>query len=125
MEGQDKVLFDALEAWVERRVQASLPPGKRGLRARDPIRRRLGRSLETTLLDIAERVTQEVELELPATPGSRRAEAVETLGRHKVLDNAEPCDGCGRTTLLAVVDLEHGVPTVECENCAPEFREGR
>lgn len=118
MEGQERVLFDAMRSWVERKVQEALPPGRRGMRAREPIRARLG-EVETLMQDLVERVRAAVAEEVPdAAPGLRGA----GLGRHKVMDNESACDGCGRVSLLAVIDVDQGIPLVECDRCAPELR---
>jgi hypothetical protein len=41
--------------------------------------------------------------------------------RYVVHDNDSPCDGCGRVTEVALIDVNGGWPTVECDQCAPEL----
>lgn len=119
-EDQERRILEAFFSLVSSRVQAKLPPGRRGLRALDPIRTRIPGAVEGLLGAVVDKIAREVsaEVEFVSEIGGRRV-----TGRMKVLNNVLACDRCGVVRAVAVVEVENGeAELVECEGCAPEFR---
>lgn len=121
---QEKRILETIYSLVATRIQDRLPPGRRGIRAIEPIRLLVPGAVQVMLESIVENLAKEVEKRVEFIREEGGAPLVDA--RLKVLDNERPCDSCGASRPLAVVELRGGaIVRVECEACAPEFLKGR
>lgn len=108
-------ILDAVASLVAARVQERLSPGRRGLRARDPIRERVPSEVAGALEAIVAKVAREVEAEVEFV-AAVAPQAVD--GRFRVLTNEAPCSTCGVVSRVATLEIRGGaVVGVACEAC--------
>lgn len=121
VEGEER-LFNAVAMWLRQEIEKALPDGQQGIHAplldRAVLAREASRELRKLALDLAEDVRGS------AGPPPVDLVPAGLTRRLSVMSNTEPCSTCEKVRRVAVLDYQDGVVTsVECEACAPEFKE--